>query len=168
MIEKGYKAQKKAYEALIKDAEFYRKAFVLNNASCKNKKSECGRRGVRVFNNYKLNTEELYIKKLKWWYKSENAGVSDFLYDLTEEKKNGFDKLFQFAYLDRSSLTKAKKLYTGIDIREVITPPTNAFRINLKKYNPTLHVRVGIQCTNENNNCVWPNPTPKYQVRLFP
>ena len=76
--------------------------------------------------------------------------------------------LYQFSYLDKSSKSKLKKLYTGVDLREPIVPPSNYFRVNLKPYVEKLHVRAALQCTNESNNCVWPNPTPKYQVRLYP
>jgi len=33
-----------------------------------------------------------------------------------------------------------------------------------------VHARIAVQCPryNSGNNCVWPNPTPKYQTRLYP
>ena len=167
IIEGTYEGQKKTYERLTKDGEFFRKSFYYNSSSCK--LSQCGKEGVRALKNYSLGLESLRLKNVDWWYRIENQKDAGYIAFKTGEPK--FEKimpLYQLSYLDRSTRSKMKKMYTGVDIREPVIPPDNYFRVNVKKYAKKLHVRAALQCTNESNNCVWPNPTPKYQVRLFP
>ena len=172
MFENIYENQKKVYESLTEDGEFFRKSYYYNSSSCK--LSQCGKNGARVFKNYKLGLESAYLKKFKWWYGSTNDDGKGQYIDFKPESENGdpdlakFIPLYQFSYLDKGTRTKLKKMYTGIDIREPIVPPDNYFRVNVKRFAKKLHVRAALQCTSESNNCVWPNPTPKYQVRLYP
>lgn len=171
MFENIYESQKKVYERLTKDGEFFRKSFYYNSSSCK--LSQCGKEGARALKDYNLELDTIRLDKMAWFYRvkwpeqnytSTEAGKMSF----DKEKNEKFMPLYQFSYLTRSSRSKMKKLYTGIDIREPIVPPDNYFRVNVKRYAQKLHVRAALQCTNESNNCVWPNPTSKYQVRLFP
>lgn len=167
MFENIYENQKKVYERLTADGEFFRKSYYYNSSACK--LSQCGKDGSRALKNYKLGLESAYLTKFNWFWRSKTqsgANVVEFTPEKEDYKK--FMPLYQFSYLDKTSKGKLKKMYTGIDIREPIVPPDNYFRVNLKKYAKKLHVRAALQCTNESNNCVWPNPTPKYQVRLYP
>ncbi|MBO4707972.1 MAG: hypothetical protein J5594_05405 [Elusimicrobiaceae bacterium] len=172
MFENIYESQKKVYERLTEGGEFFRKSFYYNSSSCK--LSQCGKESVRAFKNYNLGLESIHLEKMAWFYKAKfldtgsASDVEELLLEKTNEKFKKFMPLYQFSYLDKSTRSKMKKLYTGIDVREPIVPPDNYFGINVKKYVQKLHVRAAVQCTNESNNCVWPNPTPKYQVRLFP
>ena len=169
ILEGTYKAQKKAYEELTEDGEMFRKSYYYNSSACK--LSQCGKEGVMALKKYKLGMESVYIDKFNWYWRSSSRIVTDVMQvEFTKEKQEyeKFMPLYQFSYLDKSTRSKLKQLYTGVDIREPITPPENYFRVNLKKYAQKLHVRAALQCTNESNNCVWPNPTPKYQVRLYP
>lgn len=172
MFENIYENQKKVYDNLTEDGEFFRKSYYYNSSSCK--LSQCGKNGSRVFKNYKLGLESAYLKKFKWWYSATNDNGNGQYIDFKPESEGGdadlakFIPLYQFSYLDKGTRTKLKKMYTGIDIREPIVPPDNYFRVNVKRFAKKLHVRAALQCTSESNNCVWPNPTPKYQVRLYP
>ena len=168
MFENIYEAQKKVYERLTKDGEFFRKSFYYNSSSCK--LSQCGKEGVKALKDYGLGLETVRLNNMDWYYRVQ-GGESDpgkIVFKADDDKYKKFMPLYQFSYLDRITRGKMKKMYTGVDIREPIVPPDNYFRVNVKKYAQKLHVRAALQCTNESNNCVWPNPTPKYQVRLFP
>lgn len=170
-LENIYESQKKVFERLTKDGEFFRKSFYYNSSSCK--LSQCGKEGVGALKNYNLDLNTLYLDKMAWFVmpKSLNYGISEvykLLFDKAKPDHEKFMPLYQFSYLTRPARSKMKKLYTGVDIRESIVPPDNYFGVNVKKYAKKLHVRAAVQCTNESNNCVWPNPTPKYQVRLYP
>ena len=119
--------------------------------------------------NYFIKTEPLYITKVKVFYKTSNGTETDVDLDLKERKSFGGEgKLFQLAYLAKGSKEKLRSLYKGVDITQRFTLSRNYFNVNLMKYNPRVHTKVAIQCTNESNNCVWPAPTSKYQVRLYP
>lgn len=172
MFENIYESQKKVYERLTEGGEFFRKSFYYNSSSCK--LSQCGKEGVRSFKDYSLGLESIRLNNMAWFYKAKDlstgytSDVEKLLFESSNEKYKKFMPLYQFSYLDKSTRSKMKKLYTGVDVREPIVPPDNYFRVNVKKYVQKLHVRAAVQCTSDNNNCVWPNPTPKYQVRLFP
>ncbi len=167
IIESTYESQKKTYERVTKDGEFFRKSFFYNSSSCK--LSQCGKEGVRALKNYDLGLESIRLKNVDWYYRIENQNEAGYVaFKAGEPRFEKIMPLYQFSYLDRSTRSKMKKMYTGVDIREPVIPPDNYFRVNVKRYAKKLHVRAALQCTNESNNCVWPNPTPKYQVRLFP
>ncbi|MBQ2313124.1 MAG: hypothetical protein II183_03065, partial [Elusimicrobiaceae bacterium] len=167
MFENIYESQRKVYERLTNGGEFFRKSFYYNSSSCK--LSQCGKEGVKALKDYDLNMETVRLNNMNWYWRLEgDSNVSALTFKSSEEKYKKFMPLYQFSYLDKSTRSKMKKLYTGVDIREPIVPPDNYFKVGLKRYTQKLHVRAALQCTNESNNCVWPNPTPKYQVRLFP
>ena len=163
-----YEDQKSVYMRLSKEGEFFRKGYYLNAGDCK--MSECGREGAKVFKSYIADTEPVYIKKIKFYFVNPDDGTEDakeIQFDLEEE--NMMDgRLFQYANVGRSYLSKLKRLYKGLDITQEFKAPSNYFNVNLNKFKPRNHVRVALQCTKEDNNCIWPNPTPKYQVRIFP
>lgn len=166
LLSQIYENQKKVYDRISKDGEFFRKGYYLNTGNCR--LSECGRAGAKEFKDYIASTEAVYIYKIKTYYKDPVDGTTKEI-NLDLKADDIFDgKLFQFAFVSKNYKEKLKKLYTGIDIEQPFDAPSNYFNVNLKRYKPHTHVRASIQCTKENNNCVWPDPTPKYQVRLFP
>lgn len=163
-----YEDQKKVYERLVKDNEFFRRGYFYNTGNCS--LSECGKDGAKILKNYFIKTEPLYISKLRIFYKQPgdfNDKPTKIDLDLEEKQLMG-GKIFQFAYLAKGSKDKLRTLYRGVDITQRFTLSRNYFNINLMKYNPRVHTKVALQCTNETNNCVWPSPTSKYQVRLYP
>ena len=172
MFENIYEKQKEVYERLTKDGEFFRKSFYYNSSSCK--LSQCGKEGVRALKDYNLDLDTIRLDKFTWFFRIkflQTDSLSDIqsqIFESSNPKHEKFMPLYQFSYLTKATRSKMKKMYTGVDIREPIIPPDNYFRVNVKKYANKLHVKAALQCTNESNNCVWPNPTPKYQVRLFP
>lgn len=160
-----YEDQKKVYERLVKDNEFFRKGYYYNTGNCS--LSECGKEGAQKLKNYFIKTEPLYISKVSIFYKQQNGQEQEIQLDLKEKQLMG-GKIFQLAYLAKGSKEKMRELYKGIDITQRFTLSNNTFNINLMKYNPRVHTKIAIQCTNESNNCVWPAPTSKYQVRQYP
>lgn len=160
-----YEDQKKVYERLVKDNEFFRKGYFYNTGNCS--LSECGREGAQVIKNYFIKTEPLYISKVNVFYKSDRNTAQKIELDLKEKKIMG-GQLFQLAHLAKGSKEKLRSLYKGVDITQRFTLSKNYFNVNLMRYNPRVHTKIALQCTNESNNCVWPAPTSKYQVRLFP
>ena len=78
-------------------------------------------------------------------------------------------KLFQFAYLEPSSRSKLRTLARGVVLKQPFKLPKNHFNINLEqKYKPYVRNTAVLECPRAGNNCVWPNPLPKYTVTLNP
>jgi hypothetical protein len=128
--------------------------------------NECGKQGAMEFQEYIFDTDPIYIKTLRMFYHSTGENMA-FVIPLAD--LNFADgRLFQFAYPTRATREKLRKIHGGIDITQPFDAPSNYFNMNLSKFKPRTHVRAALQCPRENNNCVWPNPTPKYQVRLYP
>ena len=173
LLSQIYENQKKVYERVTKDGEFFRKSYYLNTGNCR--MAECGREGSRNFNGLVARTIPIYIKKIVMYFNDPaefpEAGEDMFELPIDMEKDKMLDgQLYQFSYLERSSIDRLRRLYRGIDITQSFRAPNNYFNVNLNtgRYRPHVHARVALQCTKQSNNCVWPYPTPKYQVRLFP
>ncbi len=164
LLDTIYENQKKVYQRLTKNGEFFRKAFYLNMSNCK--MSECGKQGALQFQNYIFNTEPIYIKTVRMFYYSTGENMAFVIPLVDLNFSNG--RLFQFAYLTKTARERLRKIYSGVEINQPFQAPSNYFNIGLSRFNPHVHVRAALQCPRENNNCVWPNPTPKYQVRLYP
>ena len=164
-----YEGQKAAYLKMTKSGEFFRKGYYLNAHDCK--LSECGRQGAALFKDYVAKTDPVYIQKIEFYYVNpeDSTDMTNVLtFDLIKDELINGKLLFQYAYVDKGYTNSLRKLYKGIGITQPFKAPDNYFKVNLNKYHPRNHVRVALQCTKEDNNCVWPNPTPKYQVRIFP
>ncbi len=166
-----YKSQDYVYNEVSKNAIMFREAYYLNVNDCK--RSECGRQSAaQLLPFLDLKTKPFELNKVRF-YASEadrtwgHAGSYDIDFD-AEEVLNG-QKLFQFAYLDSSSRSKLKSLARGISLKQPFKLPRNHFNINLEqKYKPYVRTRVVLACPRNGNNCVWPNPLPKYNVTLEP
>ena len=173
LLSQIYENQKKVYERVTKNGEFFRKSFYLNTGNCR--MAECGREGSREFNGLVARTLPVYIQKIVMFYNDPSefpdadAKPAEVPIDMKQDKMLD-GQLYQFSYLERSSIERLRRLYRGIDITQSFRAPNNYFNVNLNtnRYRPHVHARVALQCTKESNNCVWPYPTPKYQVRLFP
>ncbi|WP_424246095.1 hypothetical protein Dip510_001012 [Elusimicrobium posterum] len=163
------------YNKLTQNGLFFRKSYYLNTGSCR--ESECGKEGARYFKDVNLKLNSVKIKKVKFNFthfrplggSSYNAGTSEFPFELdaSELTENKGD-LFQFAFIDSTSRNKLRKLKSGVVVEQSFKAPPNYFNVDLDKYKPHVRVKYSLQCPDRNNNCIWPNPTPKYQVRLTP
>ncbi len=165
-----FESQTFSFQDTSHNARMFREAYYLNSPSCRNQ-SDCARQSAAVIARY-LNVEAkpFEIDKVRAYF-SEDIGstmTTSYPVDLTmstDVKK----KLFQFAYLTSSSRDRVKTLRNGIKLEQSYQLPLNNFDINLTfKYKPKVRTQVGIQCPRSSNNCVWPNPLPKYSIRMNP
>ena len=166
-----YKSQDYVFKEVSKNAVMFRKAYYLNVNDCK--RDDCARQSasqIRQFLN--LKTKPFELNKIRF-YMSEasargdyNTGTKDLDFEAEKTLK---EKLFQFAYLDGGSRSKLKSLAHGILLKQTFKLPRNHFNINLEqKYKPYVRNRVVLSCPRNGNNCVWPNPVPKYSITLEP
>jgi hypothetical protein len=169
MLGKIYEGQRKVYDTVSSEGEFFRKSYYLN--SCREGEScplsQIGREGSKEFKKYIVGTMPIFTYNILVHFKNEEHNVTSIKLELKDFPAIG-GKLYQFAFLDPGSRDRLRQLFNGIDIKQPFTAPDNYFGISLARYNPYTHVRVALQCTKASNNCVWPNPTPKYQVRTLP
>ena len=166
-----YGAQRYSYEQTSKNAIMYREAYFLNVRNCK--RADCARQSaskIRQFVDLKTTPVELN-KLMVYLSDSDGPGTAHggALALPLESKDWGGKPLFQFAYVDPSSRTKLRTLARGIMLKQNYKLPANHFNINLEqKYKPYVRNEVVLSCPRNNNNCVWPNPLPKYSVTLNP
>lgn len=165
-----YRSQDYVYQELSKNAIMFREAYYLNVNDCK--RSECARQSAAQLRPYLgLKTTPFELSKIHFFASEASGGSNAGAYAIpfeAEEVLSG-QKLFQFAYLDPSSRSKLKSLARGISLKQPFKLPRNHFNINLEqKYKPYVRNRVVLACPRNSNNCVWPNPLPKYNVTLEP
>ncbi|MGB2579800.1 hypothetical protein AAIR98_001719 [Elusimicrobium simillimum] len=169
------KEQYNVYKDLSEKQSFFRKSYCMNLGEDVNM-SICGKEGARSFSGLNIRMDEMRLKKFianyaeleqfgtQYWH----FGAIDPPTQYVISDYHSEDSVYQFSFPDAGSRTVLKKMYRGVDVVQPFTPPNNYFNINLTRYNPRVRAKVSIQCGNKNNNCVWPKPTSKYQVRLEP
>lgn len=164
-----YKSQDYVFKEVSKNAVMFREAYYLNVNDCK--RDDCARQSasqIRQFLN--LKTKPFELNKIRFYMSEAGSGYNTGTKDLDfEAEKTLKEKLFQFAYLDGGSRSKLKSLAHGILLKQTFKLPRNHFNINLEqKYKPYVRNRVVLSCPRNGNNCVWPNPMPKYSITLEP
>ena len=166
-----YKSQDYVYQQVSKNAIMFREAYYLNVNDCK--RADCARQSAaQIRQVLSLHTKPFELNRLKFWVsESGTSGYHHGAYSIpfkAEEILNG-EKLFQFAYVDPSSRSRLKTLSRGVLLKQPFKLPRNHFNINLEqKYKPYVRNRVIMSCPRNSNNCVWPNPLPKYSITLDP
>jgi hypothetical protein len=171
------KSQITVFERLTENFNFFRKSYYLNTGECRNNPGSCAEEGVSGFkanairsgNNFHMH----YINKIEFWAKfPKTGGFKPYGQGSTDPPID--IKLFQLASIDNSALKAAGRgyeVYQGWDVQ------SNYFDIDFNKLvpcnnmsRPCVHAMVASQCPDlgSGNNCVWPNPTPKYSTRLYP
>ncbi len=165
-------------------SEFFRRTYYFN--TLKGRESDAGREGARQVKKFnKITTLPMYIEgQLSYYYVTRSDILANGIvtpsygnarrdikldefskkFDMIKTK----DKIFQFVYLDRSTQKKLRDLQKGAPVVQSFEAPKNYFNVDMKKYKPRVKVRVQVMCPDSKNNCVWPDPTPNYQVRLLP
>ena len=187
------KSQWTVFDRLTENFNFFRKSYYLNSNACDPSQAQaCGNDGVFSTGGFSQNRLVKgnnffmhYIQKIGFAAKVFTGGSLPPYYlgytttpmDMTSMDADG---LFQLATVSDSMLDK---LGRGIDVYQGWNPPQNYFKVdftNIAKCKetgrPCVHAKITTQCPNlqgvwpgsEANNCVWPNPTPKYQTRLYP
>ena len=168
-----YKSQDYVYKEVTKNEVMFREGYWLNVSNCK--KSECARESaakLRPFLN--IRTKPFEIENMEVFFSDggpkrgdTHGGAMGTVLKATD-LLNG-QKLFQFAYLDPSSRGRLRSLQRGVLLKQKFNLPRNHFNINLEqKYKPYVRTKVSLACPRNSNNCVWPNPLPKYNVTLDP
>ncbi|MCQ2410218.1 MAG: hypothetical protein MJ053_01440 [Elusimicrobiaceae bacterium] len=169
-----YKSQDYVYKEVSKNAYMFREAYYLNVNDCK--RSECARESASKLRQFlDVKTKPFELEKIKFYVSESDVDPSGFhsggtmkLPFVSSQLLNG-EKLFQFAYLDPSSRGRIKNLSRGVLLKQPFKLPRNHFNINLEqKYKPYVRNRVVLSCPRSGNNCVWPNPLPKYAITLEP
>ena len=165
-----YESQTYAYQATSKNAIMFREAYYLNTNDCK--KSDCARQSASQLQRYlTLSTKPFELDKVRFYasdsgLSGEHGGAINLDLSMVEMIKT---KLFQFAYLDSSSRNKLRTLGRGVVLKQPFKLPRNHFNISLEqKYKPYVRNTAVLSCPRGSNNCVWPDPLPKYSVTLDP
>jgi hypothetical protein len=185
------KSQWTVFERLTDGFNFFRKSYYLNanTPDCVNNPTTCGNDGLYSsggFYENKLirdtNFFMHYVQKILFYAKVFTGaslppyylGKTNPPMDMTTMDADG---LFQLATITDDKL---KKLGNGLDVYQGWELPENYFNAKAAILNatkckeaggkPCVHALITTQCPQlaGGNNCVWPNPTPKYQTRLYP
>ncbi len=165
-----FNLQKDLYQKLIKNAGMFREGYFLNVDDCK--KSECARQSAsRLLPFLSIPTKSQTANQLMLNFSSSgmaggSGGAVDIPLDMSEVDA---EPLFLFAYVTGPGRSRLKTLKRGVVLKQNFPLPRNHFNIDLtSKYKPYVRNTVVLNCPRTNNNCVWPNPLPKYNVILRP
>jgi hypothetical protein len=183
-------SQYTVFERLTANFNFFRKSYYLNanTAQCVENPQSCGNDGVFSpggFNMKKISKDNNtffmhYIQKIVFYAKVFTGGsIPPFFLGRTTPPMDmttmSSDGLFQLATIPSGMLDD---LGRGLHVYQGWDAPSNYFNVDFNTLakcketgRPCVHALVSSQCpqlTSAGNNCVWPNPTPKYQTRLYP
>lgn len=168
-----FNLQKHIYESLIKNAGIFREGYYLNVDDCK--KGQCARQSAsRLMQYLSIPTKRQEANDLVVYVSAtdiarESGGTGGAIKIDLDMKGMEADPLFLFAYVEPTGRTRLRALKRGISLKQNFPLPKNHFNINLEsKYKPYVTNTVVMNCPRANNNCVWPNPLPKYNVVLRP
>lgn len=183
-------SQYTVFKRLTENFNFFRKSYYLNASpqECLENPSACGEDGLRsgpknfISNRVSKSNGNFamhFVQKLKFFCKKPLSGIPPYQLVETPDIDMPSPGLFQVASVEKSSL---KTLGEGIEIFQGWNAGGNYFQVPLDTLaacsetgRPCVHARIATQCPamwgggwSGKNNCVWPNPTPKYQTRLYP
>lgn len=176
-------AQLAVFKRITEDMTFFRKAFYLNAATrkCMSDPNSCGRDALMQVPDWDGDAWSVsrapgasavvhihYVKRMRWWAKYFTGGLPPYEIAKTEPPAEFPDPgLFQLTTIDPGKL---KGLGYGYLLTHPVELGSNYFNKDLSPYNTGVRVTVASRCPQfpGDNNCVWPNPTPKYQTRLSP
>lgn len=166
-----FNLQKHLYQTLIKGAGTFREGYFLNVDDCK--KGECARQSAsRLLPFLSIPTKRQETNEIVVYLSaSDMAGGTGGAITVPFQMDKDFQAspLFLFAYVEPAGRTRLRALKRGILLKQRFPLPRNHFNIDLAaKYKPYVRATVGLNCPRANNNCVWPNPLPKYGVTLRP
>jgi hypothetical protein len=186
-------SQYTVFKRLTENFNFFRKSYYLNAspAECVENPAACGEQGLTAGSNNFIsrritksdgNFAMHFIQKIKFFCKKPYTHpILGQQYQMVETPDIDMPTpgLFQVASVKKDVL---RQLGNGIEIYQGWNAGNNYFNVPLDTMaacretgRPCVHARVATQCpakwgggTDGENNCVWPNPTPKYQTRLYP
>lgn len=181
-------AQTSVHRRLMEAHSLYRKSFYMNAATCDEKGTQqCTNKGAQSFETAGLRWSDMgyrasYVRRVFM----AGRKLTNSLTPLTQVKTDppqsmGDPGLFQLSSFEPSALArlKAQPGAGGVQVVQDWDSGSNFFRVNVNtKYQcpetpgkPCVKVRAGASCPTaspNNNNCVWPYTTPRYQTRTFP
>ena len=170
-----YDSQDYAYKDSVKNARFFREAYFLNSPDgCK--RDECARQSaaqIAPFLNwatkpFRIANIRIYATEGVEGVPGEQFHARSYHHDFSMEELMN-KKMFQFAYLPPETRNKLRMLSRGVLLKQSITLPQNRFNIHLEqKYKPYVRNRMVLSCPHNGNNCIWPDPIPKYSITLEP
>lgn len=169
------------FERITKNSTFLRQSYYFNanTPECNRSINSCADEAVSFFS--RVNVSSIFKRKInKIGFYAKKAGTTQLNpYDVVKTSEpsqmlNG--GLFQLAGFNTSTL---KQIGNGIDVYQGWRAPANYFNVDFNRISacretgkPCVHAKITSQCPkfahSTENNCVWPNPTPKYQTRLYP
>lgn len=170
------KSQTSVFEKLTANSSFFRKSYYLNTGECReDEAATCAEDGVASFSSNKFidGIKPHYVPKISVTYKlpvqygrsiyTEHLTLaSPGLYQLTTVPVGALGRLGSGYQVYQG--WKAESNYFNVDVNQLAKCGTGGIE------GLCVRARIASQCPDyENgNNCVWPNPTPKYQTRLYP
>lgn len=167
-----YNLQKHIYESITKNAKSFREGYFLNVDVDDCKKKECARQSAsRLMQYLSIPTKRQEAENVLVFVSASDmaGGTGGAVKVPLSMKEVGAEPLFFFAYVEPLGLRRLRTLKRGITLKQNFSLPRNHFNIDLvSKYKPYVRNTVILNCPRANNNCVWPNPLPKYNVILRP
>lgn len=166
-----YRNQTYMFNQVTKNAYMFREGYSVNVTDCK--PADCAKQSARVLSRYlQLHIHPFELDAVKVYFNNYSefgaTGVTSVM-DLTSEKMGLGTDLFMFSYADAATVSKLNVLERGVVLKQPFKTPANFFGKNLdQKYKPFTRVTVSVACPRKGNNCVWPNPLPKYNIILRP
>ncbi len=165
-----FNLQKDLYQKLIKNAGMFREGYFLNVDDCK--KKECARQSAsRLVQYLSIPTKRQEAEDIVVFVSASDmvGGTGGAVKIPLKMSEVGAEPLFFFAYVEPTGRSRLRVLKRGITLKQNFPLPRNHFNIDLvAKYKPYVRNTVILNCPRANNNCVWPNPLPKYNVILRP
>ncbi len=177
-------SQMTVFERLTENFNFFRKSYYLNanTNECVDNPNLCGEDGVRSPGGFRVNRFSRgtsmfmwYVQRIIFHAKVPQSGLPPYFLGKTNPPlQMPAPGLFQLASF---SDTAMKTVGDGYHVYQGWDAPSNYFGVDFKSKaacqetgRPCVHALVASQCPqlSSGNNCVWPNPTPKYQTRLYP
>jgi hypothetical protein len=170
------------FRRLTANMNFFRKSFYLNAATqkCLDNPDHCGddalsKSEFRTWNKGS-DVKIHYITRMKWWAKFYVGGLPPYEIAKTDPPwEFPYPGLFQLTTINTLLL---RQVGWGYELYHPVEPGKNYFNVDFTKFawqeckdkGPCVHALITSQCPDltNMNNCVWPNPTPKYQTRLYP
>lgn len=165
-----YESQNYMYHQTTKNAYMFREGYAVNTGDCK--PSECAKESARVLaQQLKINTVPFELSDIILYFTDFKDGYHShwYVYPTQASSLVSGKNLFLFNHFDGASMGRLRNFERGVTLKQAFKTPSNHFRKNLdKKYKPFTRVTVVMSCPRKGNNCVWPNPLPKYNVVLRP
>jgi len=188
-------SQMTVFERFTENFNFLRKSYYLNanTKECVANPNTCAEDSVRSRDGFRdnrfLRGKSMfmhYIQKIIFHAKVPQSGLPPYFLgktnpplDMTGSNTQGLFQLASFSSDAMDGVGRGYEVYQGWDV------PSNYFNVKFNQMawrecenskRPCVHSLVASQCPNlkggwpksSPNNCVWPNPTPKYQTRLYP